>query len=78
MGNIDDQYRNPNTNNKDHLVGQLTIVKLGNFIRHMIGKLGEFIQKIVSLGKLIRNIRKAGCETSNKRGPHIIFIGRLG
>ena len=24
MGNIDDQHRNPNTNNKDHLVGQLT------------------------------------------------------
>ena len=24
MGNKDDQHRNPNTNNKDHLVGQLT------------------------------------------------------
>ena len=24
MGNIDDQHRNPNMNNKDHLVGKLT------------------------------------------------------
>ena len=24
MGNIDDQHRNTNMNNKDHLVGQLT------------------------------------------------------
>ena len=24
MWNIDDQYRNPNINNRDHLVGQLT------------------------------------------------------
>ena len=26
MGNIDDQHRNPNMNNKGHLVGQLTSV----------------------------------------------------
>ena len=24
MGNIDDQHRNPNMNDKDHIVGQLT------------------------------------------------------
>ena len=28
IGEIDDQYRNPNINNRDHLVGQLTIIKI--------------------------------------------------
>ena len=38
MGNIDDQHRNPNMNNKDHLVGQLvtsaqaTILQLCNSV----------------------------------------------
>ena len=29
MGNTDDRHRNPNMNNKDHLVGQLTKAGLG-------------------------------------------------
>ena len=29
LGNADDQYRNPNMNNKDHLAGQLTRMVCG-------------------------------------------------
>ena len=33
MGNIDDQHRNPNMNNKDHMVGQLTNWGIGRISR---------------------------------------------
>ena len=41
MGNIDDRHRNPNMNNKDHLVGQLTS-------KWYARKVCKFVQKIVS------------------------------
>ena len=54
-------------------------------IRKKNGSLGKFVgkirKKVGSLGKLTRNIRKVRGETlkkRNKRGPHLILVGKLG
>ena len=65
-----------------------TLGKFGKFIRKIrkeIGSLGKFVWKIGkkmrSLGKFTPHIRKVGGETEKKeekKGPHLILVGKLG
>ena len=41
MGNIDDQYKNPNMNDKDHLVGQLTTIQVEDVVPTIVLKPGR-------------------------------------
>ena len=59
MGNIDDQHRNTNMNNKDHLVGQLTTLKLSKYPHFNIINGSGLINKDLSvIHNIVNNIIK--------------------